>query len=393
MDYDFETVVRRGPANLKRILTDPAVLSHGNVSFDGAEPDYPTAPVIADAVRRLAENGLYGFTVADDTYRARVVWWFEHSRGVKAEPEWIVPALGTIHALASTIRLLCPGKNDAVMVMPPVYNRFAQAAARLERPVVPCPLIRGEGRYSIDFAKMDALLSEKRVRLLVVCNPQNPIGQIWTEEELSALARTAARHDVYIFCDEIFADSVYSGRICPSMLSVPEAAERALVASSLGKAFGLTGLNHANILVRSPALREAFADRRTRDHYGSMDPLAYECLLAAYSPEGLDWVRSSNRLCEENMRLVRQTFARLFPKAGVYGGEGAYVLWIDLTKYFDSEQKMLDFLYHRAFFHVDAGSAYGAPGFIRMCAASPARCVERAMRDLEAAWKEQIKCC
>ena len=393
MAFDFETVVRRRPANLKRMFTDPAVLAHGNVSFDGAEPDYPTAPVIGEAVRRLSDNGLYGFTVADDAYRDAVCWWMEHSRGVRIDPDWIVPTLGTIHALASLIRLLCPGEGDAVLVMPPVYNRFAQAADRLNRPAVSCPLIRGETRYSIDFDRLEALLSAGNIRILVVCSPHNPIGQIWTKEELTRLSLAAARHGAVIFCDEIFADNCYGRRTCPGMLALPETKENTVVSTSLGKAFGLTGINHANILIPSPALREAFADRRTRDHYGSMDPLAYECVLAGYSPEGLAWVRASNEVCEKNIRLVRQTFGRLFPEAKVYGGEGAYVLWIDLTGYFDSEEEMLDFLYHKAFFHVDGGSAYGAPGFIRMCAASPVRCVEKALGDLETAWKEKNQCC
>ena len=132
MSFDFDTVVWRRKANLKRMFTDPQVAAHGNVSFDGAEPDYPTAPVIGEAVRKLADNGLYGFTVADDEYLQAVCWWMEHSRGVRIRPEWIVPTLGTIHALGSLIRLRCPGETDAVLVMPPVYNRFAQAAPPAE---------------------------------------------------------------------------------------------------------------------------------------------------------------------------------------------------------------------------------------------------------------------
>ncbi len=393
MVFDFDTVVRRGHANLKRMFTDPAVLARGNVSFDGAEPDYPTAPVIGEAVRRLADNGLYGFTVADDAYLQAVCWWQRHSRGVTVQPEWIVPTLGTIHALASLIRLRCPRLEDAILVMPPVYNRFAQAAERLERPVVQCPLIPDAGRYAMDEARLDALLAAGNVRIVVLCHPHNPIGQVWSADALARVAAVTRRHGATLFCDEIFADNCYGGRVCPSLLAMPEAWENLVVSTSMGKAFGLTGLNHANLLIPDPALREAFADRRTRDHYGSMDPLAYECVLAGYSQEGLDWVRASNRVCETNIALVRAAFGRCFPRATVYGGEGAYVLWIDLRPYFADEASMLDFLYHRAYFHVDGGSAYGAPGFVRMCVASPTRCVEQALRDLEHAWKENTSCC
>ena len=112
-------------------------------------------------------------------------------------------------------------------------------------------------------------------------------------------------------------------------------------------------------------------------------------VLAGYSQAGLDWIRAANRVCEENIRLVRETFSRLCPESRVYGGEGAYLLWIDLRPCFADEESMLAFLYNKAFFHVDGGSGYGAPGFIRMCVASPAWCVKQALTDLETAWKER----
>ncbi len=389
MEFDFETVVNRRPANLKRMFTPQGVIDHGNVSFDGAEPDYPTAPVIRDAVKSLAENGLYGFTVMDNAYKDAVCWWMEQSRNMKIDPDWIVPTLGTIHGLSSAIRLFLPKEDDALLVMPPIYNRFAQAADRLTRPVVSCPLIQRESRYEIDFEKLEALLRAGNVRLMVVCNPHNPIGQIWKREELARIAGLADQYKAVIFSDEIFADNCYGGLLCESFLRIEEAWPRLIVSTSLGKSFGLTGLNHANLLIPDRQLREAFADRRTRDHYGSMDPLAYEAVLSGYSEAGLNWVRESNRVCEENMQLVKEAFARLFPNSPVYGGEGAYVLWIDLRPYFADEESMLAFLYEKAFFHVDGGSGYGAPGFIRMCVASPARCVKKALKDLETAWKER----
>ena len=388
-EFDFETVVNRRPANLKRMFTPREILERGNVSFDGAEPDYPTAPVIREAAVRLAENGLYGFTLMDAAYQDAVCWWMKNSRGTEICPEWIVPTLGTIHGLSSAIRLFLPKEDDALLVMPPVYNRFAQAADRLNRPVVSCPLIRGESRYEMDFEGLEGLLQKGNVPLIVICNPHNPIGQIWPREDLARLAALAKRYRAVIYADEIFADNCYGGLRCESFLEIREAWPRLIVSTSLGKSFGLTGLNHANLLIPDPALREAFADRRTRDHYGSMDPLAYEAVLAGYSEAGLEWVKASNRVCEENMRLVKDAFSRVFPQSRVYGGEGAYVLWIDMRPYFDSEEEMLQFLYEKAFFHVDGGSGYGVPGFIRMCVASPAWCVKKALRDLETAWKER----
>ncbi|MBQ8161605.1 MAG: aminotransferase class I/II-fold pyridoxal phosphate-dependent enzyme [Clostridia bacterium] len=384
MSFDFDTCVRRGPENLKRLLTDESVLHHGSVSLDGAEPDYPTAPVIREAVRALAENGLFGFTIPDARYRGRVRWWMQASRQVEIREDWIVPTLGTIHALASLLRLQNPDGEGALMVMPPVYNRFAQAADRLRMKVVSCPLIECDDRYRMDIPRLRQLVQQEDVRVLVVCNPHNPIGQIWTKEELRAVGEALEDSRVIIFSDEIFSDNTYGLR-CPSFLELSDFHDRLVVSTSLGKSFGLTGLNHANLLIPDPDLRERFSDRRTRDHYGSMDPVAYAATVSGYTEEGLLWVRASNELCRRNILLVKETLRDVLPDARVFGGEGAYVLWLDLRRCFSSEEEMQDFLLHRAFFCGDPGSSYGAPGFLRICVATPEREMRRLMEDLRAA--------
>lgn len=387
MKYDFDTLVKRRPANLKQSAIPPEVLAAGNVSFDGAEPDFPTAPVIRDAVRALAENGLYGFTLCDDTYRERVCWWMEHSRGVKIRPEWVVPTLGTIYSVATAIRLCC-GEGEGVILAPPVYNRYAQAARRLERRVVECPMQLRDGRYHMDFDALEEAMRDPSNRLFVFCNPHNPSGQIWSMEELARIAGLAEQYDVTVFSDEIFADNCYGGRRCPCYLEVPGAAARGIAAISLGKSFHFTGVNHANILIADEDLRARFTDRRTRDHYGSIDPLAYECVLAAYTPEGLDWLRASNDYVEKNMHLIREFFREQLPEVPVYGGEGGYILWMDWRARFESEESLTDFLYRRAFFHVDVGSSYGAERFTRMCTASPRRCIAQALVTLRRALEQ-----
>ena len=386
--FDFETVVIRPAGNLKRMFTPDIVTRHGNVSFDGAEPDYPTAPCIARAVHDLADNGLYGFTLMEASYQERVRWWMEHSRGVQIDREWIVPTLGTVHALSTALRLMPSGGKMAVMQ--PVYNRFAQAADRLCLPWVSCALHIRDGRYEMDLDALEDLLRRENVRLLVVCNPHNPVGRAWTRQELEGVADICLRTRTVIFSDEIFGDNIYPGSVFTSFLNIEKAHPLLITSTSLGKAFGLTGLNHANILIPDPEMRSAFEDRRTRDHYGSMDPLAHACVMGGYTPEGLEWVRASNQVCWENIRLVKDTFRELFPEAAVYGGEGAYVLWMDLRRVFASEDEMQDFFCRKAFFHVDSGSAYGAPGFARMCVASPVHCVQNAMDDLRKAWKARV---
>lgn len=392
--YDFETIVKRRPANLKRSFTDSLVLQAGNVSFDGAEPDFQSAPAIAEALKALAENGLYGFTLCDDEYREAVRGWMEAERDCRIDGQWIVPTLGTIHSVATAIRLLTR-REEGIIITPPVYNRYEQAASRLGRKTIKCPLLLSEdaegdanGRYRMDFDALERAMAQEENRLFILCNPHNPIGKIWEREDLERLSELANAHHVTVFSDEIFAETVYGGHRTPCYLDIPGAKSHAIVSTSLGKAFHFTGVNHANMLIADEGLRQAFIRQRDADHYGSIDPFAYESVLAAYSEEGRDWLHAMNRYVEENIRRIKEFFREALPKATIYGGEGGYILWMDFRPYFTSEEEMVEFLYHRAYFHIDPGSSYGAERFARMCVASPWHAIEKALGDLKKAVEE-----
>lgn len=382
MKFDFETLVQRNNSSLIESLMTPEILAAGNVSFTGAEPLYATAPAICQAVSRMARNGRFGYTLMDDVYRRSVFDWMGHVRQFEIKTEWIVPTLGTIHSLAVAIRQLT-AEHESILVTPPVYNRYLQAATRLNRKTVKCPLKQTGDRYQMDFAAIERAMSRDDVKLFVLCNPHNPIGQIWTDGELRELAILAKRHGVVVFSDEIFAENSLGDRLCPCYLTIPEAADNCIVATSLGKAFGTTGFNHANMLIPDKKLREDFIDRRDREHYGSMDPVAYESLLGAYSKEGQTWLMASNNVIANNINVVKDYFAQHLPDVPVYGGEGGYIIWMDWRNRFSSESALMEFLHCKAFLHLDAGSHYGSPeGYARMSLACPTSCVTAALATL-----------
>ena len=321
----------------------------------------------------------------DNAYRQAVVSWMEQVRDFAADQAWIVPTLGTIHSVGVAVRLLT-NEQEAIIVTPPVYNRFEQAAARLGRQIVRCGLVQVKERYEMDFAAIEAAMARPDTRLFVLCNPHNPIGQIWKKDELARLADLAGQYGVAVFSDEIFAENSLAGIRSPSYLTIPGARHNCIVSTSLGKAFGTTGFNHANMLIPDESLRAAFVSRRDREHYGSMDPVAYESLMAAYSADGKAWLDASNIVIAENIQKVRSFFRKNLPDVPVYGGEGGYIIWLDWRSRFADEQSLMQFLWHQAYMHLDAGSNYGVPeGFARMSLACPARCVDQALVTLERA--------
>ncbi|MDR1639994.1 MAG: aminotransferase class I/II-fold pyridoxal phosphate-dependent enzyme [Clostridiales bacterium] len=384
MNFDFDTLVNRNDSSLVEQFMDPAVRAHGGVSFNGAEPLYKTAPAIRNALIAMAENGRIGFTLMDDRYRNAVIWWMENVRGFKCSPDWIVPTLGTIHSVATAIKLLTV-ERESIIITSPMYNRYEQAARRLERNAVKCPLALSNGRYRMDFDAIDKAMSRTDTKLFILCNPHNPIGQIYGREELETLAELSQKHGMVVFSDEIFAENSLFGNKTESFLTVPKAETNCIVATSMGKAFGTTGFNHANMIIPDKRLREAFEDRRTREHYGSMDPVAYECLLAGYSQQGKDWIDASNKVLEANIEAVLSFFAENLPDVPVYGGDGGYILWADWRSRFQDEEALFDFLHHKAFLNVDAGSHYYSPIFTRFSLACPTRCVRSSLEDLFAA--------
>lgn len=329
MNTSFDMKLDRsgGVSWLKDIFTPDQVREAGLLSFAGAEFEFPTCPALCKAVAEAALRGAFGYTIARDAYRNAVQWWMQTVRGYAIHPEWIVPTHGTIFALATTIRLVSqPGEN--IIILTPGYNRYEQAATRLGRGTVRVPLAEDAGRFSIDFPALEEAMSQPENKVLVLCHPCNPTGHACTREELTRIAALAARYGVTVFSDEIFADVAFGGTIVP-YASVAGGNAQAITCTSLGKAFSLTGVNHANLIIENDDLRERYTQQRNADHYGSIDPMTHAAVLAAYTPEGLAWLEEMKAHVQENLRIFATFMKKRLPGAVVTEPEGTFVVWVD----------------------------------------------------------------
>ncbi len=378
MLFDFDSPVNRtGLDSLRSIITSPAIENAGLMTYDCGELEFKTAPSVISAIVARAQNGLLGFTWPGQAYFAAVQWWAKKRRGWNIDPAWVVPTQGTIFSLASAIRLFTqPGQ--AIAVLPPVYNRYKQAADRTGRTTVEAPLKYINGDYAIDFATLEHTLANPLVKILVLCNPQNPTGNIWPKEDLRKIVALCEEHDVYIYSDEIFADNVAPGLYVPPILTVPGAEKRCLLAWGLGKAFNFTGVNHTHVFIADATLRERFIAQRNADHYGSIDPLTHAAVLGAYSEEGYRWQQAMVEYVSENAKRVHSFFKENLPRVHVCPGSG-FIMWVDWTGLALSEDTLMKWLVEDALFQPDAGSHYGAPGFTRMSIGVPRRCLEESL--------------
>ncbi len=380
MRYDFDTAVdRSGIGNMIEEWQPPAIRDAGLTSYWGAEFGFRTAPAIVDAVRKAAENGLFGYTIATPDYLDRVVWWFENRRGTRIRPEWILPTHGVIFSLATSIRAFTePG--EAIITLTPGYRRYNQAAERLGRKVSESPLVLRNGRYHIDFEDLEARMSEAANRLLVLCNPNNPTGTIWGIHDLERIAELAGRQGVLVFSDEIFAEVVFGEASIPPYHSVAGEGAECITCGSLGKCFGLTGVNHSNVVIPNARLRERFLIQRNSDHYGSIDPFLHAALLGAYTEEGAAWLDAMLEYVWGNYLFIDSFFREHLPAVSVLKPEGTYVLWIDFRGLGLEAGELNRFLLEEALLCLDPGESYGGPaGYMRMNISVPRREIERSL--------------
>ncbi len=386
--FAFDKLVdRSGSGNLKDAYTPAAVRDAGLVSYWGAEFDFPTCPAFSAGVRACAERGLYGFTLQDDAYNERVVWWQKELRGWEIAPDWIVPTHGTIFALATAIRLFV-GEGQNMITIHPGYNRYEQAARRLERGCVASEMRYARGRYALDFADLEEKLSRPENTLLVVCNPNNPTGLVLSADELRRIDALSRKYQVPVFCDEIFAEVTLDGTTIPPYGKIAEPDSLAITCTSLGKCMSLTGVNHANVLIPNKELRERYIHQKYADHYGSIDPMLYAGLLRACTRDGADYVLALREVIRENRRILTQRLSVLLPGAHVVPAEATFVVWIDYSGlgFPDGE---LAALLERTLFLGDPGSEYGVSDqFYRYSIAVPTWALEKSLDYLEKSLKE-----
>lgn len=377
--YD-STVCRSGTGNMKGEIAHK--LPDGGILLLGAEMDYPTAPCIRKALAAFAENGIYGYTISTDMYTSAIVNWISCMRGASACPEWIVPTMGTVFAFSTAVRAFTE-VGDGVIVQSPSYYRLNRAAERNGRQLVTSPLREDRGIYRLDLADLEKKMSCPHNTLMVLSNPHNPTGRVFTEEELGHIAELAQRHNVIVFCDEIFAETTQ-----PGYTFRPYAClfQRGITSFSLGKAFNFTGVSQANLLIPDEGLRQRYLQQREQDHYGSIDPFFYTALLAAYSEEGAAWIRDMNAHTAHNHALIRQAIETYMPRLFLSPLEGTFVAWLDCRALGLDDEELQRFFEEEARIFADPGIEYGSSGFYRWNLATPSLTIRRALEQLKTAY-------
>lgn len=349
-----------------------------------ADMDFPTAPEVTQALVERAKHPIYGYTDTRDEERRAEAEWLRRRHSLEVEPEWILYSPGVVDSLYFCVRaLIQPG--DAVVVQPPVYGPFFDAAGKLDRPILRSRLILNEGGWRMDFDDLEKKFASG-AKLMLLCNPHNPVGRVWTRDELSRLVDLARRHGVILVSDEIHAEFALDGRRTARILSIEGAADCSVMLTSATKAFNLAGLRHSSIIIQDADLRTRVEAELRRSHVSEPNLFGSVAQTAAYL-HGDAWMDAVLEYVTENRDWAVDFLAKELPEIRCVPPEGTYLMWMDLRALGLSAEGLKSMLVDKARIAVNDGLFFGEEGrgWVRMNLATQRANVVRALENLRSA--------
>ena len=384
MAYDFTTLPDRWDAgafkyeHMKEMKPD---VSRDAVPLSVADMEFLDPPEVVAGLKDYLDHNVLGYTGPTDGYFAAVQSWMERRHGFRPEKDWFITSPGIVPALYELVKSLTePG--DGVLMLSPVYHPFRFAAQEQGREAIFCPLIERERTYDIDFERFETLCTEPRVKLFLLCSPHNPVGRIWTREELLRLGDICLAHNVIMVADEIHGDLILPGYTFTSVGTLPEQyVKNAILCTAPSKTFNLAGMQCSNLFVADDALRDRL---KKEGHYPTLTALGYESCRLAYT-YGEPWPGAWRTVLGEDKKLVEEYLAENIPVIKPFELMGTYLMWLDcrglgLDK--DAlEKAMID---GELFF--DEGYIFGeeGAGFERLNLACPGWVLQKALGKLAA---------
>jgi cystathionine beta-lyase len=386
----FDTLIdRRGTHCSKWDAMQPlyGVSPDDGLAMWVADMDFAAADPIRDAVRRMADHGVFGYFADDSAYRAAICGWMDTRHGWQVDTDAIFTTHGLVNGVAMCVDTwTAPG--DGVVLFTPVYHAFARVIRAAGRDVVECPLTERDGRYQMDFAAHDAQMTG-REKMVILCSPHNPGGRVWTTEELRGVADFAQRHDLLLVSDEIHHDLVYPGaRHVPMPLAAPDIADRLVMLTAASKTFNIAGAHVGNVIIHDPDLRAQFAARMAAMG-SSPNAFGLHMVTAAYSPEGAEWLDALMRYLDGN-RAVFDAGIAAIPGLRSMPLEATYLSWVDFSGTGMDRAEFTRRVERDARIAANHGPSFGQGGadFLRFNIAMPRARVEEAVTRLRAAFAD-----
>lgn len=357
MKYDFDKTIDRRATNSYKWDSAP----EGVLPMWVADMDFRTASAIIDALQKRVAHGIFGYTRVPDAYYDAVTSWFSRRHGWDIDREWIIYTSGVVPAVSAVIKALTvPG--DKVIVQTPVYNCFFSSIRNNGCEIVSNPLRRTADTYEMDFDALERCAADPRAKVMLLCNPHNPAGRVWTPDELTRLGNICLRNGVTVVADEIHCELVYQGFKYTPFASLSDAfLHRSVTCVSPSKAFNIAGLQIANIVAFDNDLRSRIDKAININEVCDVNPFGVAATIAAYN-EGEEWLNQLVDYLHGNYEAMAEFCRRELPEFPITRLEGTYLVWMDCSSLGMSSDALEHALLDDARLWLNAGTMYGAEG-------------------------------
>ena len=387
MKYNFDEIIPRRGTNSYKWDTPE---EENVLPMWVADMDFRTAPAIIETLRRRVEHGIFGYTKVPQNYYDAIVSWFINRHQWEIDSQWIIYTSGVVPAISAIIKAMTiPG--DKIIVQTPVYNCFYSSIRNNGCKMIANNLIYQEGRYTIDFDDLEHKAADPETKLLLLCNPHNPVGRVWTREELTALADICLRHHVYVISDEIHGDFVWQGHEQTPYASISEeACLHSMMCTAPSKTFNLAGMATSNLFIPDPEMRRKFRSELLDVGQENMNRLGLFACRAAYEGGG-EWLDQLIGYLAGNLALVRDFCKNRVPQIQLVEPEGTYLAWLDCRELGMTDDELMAFFSDEAKVWLDPGTHSGeqGSGFMRFNLGSSRSVIAQALDQIEAAWKKR----
>ena len=389
-NLDFDTVIDRTHTNsLKYDFAVQRGKPKDVLPLWVADMDFQVSSYIQEALSGNVAHGIFGYSEVEGSYFEAVAGWMSRHYGWNVEETWLVKTPGIVFALAQAVRAFTePG--DAVLLQQPVYYPFSQVIRDNGRKIVDNTLVQGEdGRYRIDFTDFEEKIRSAHVKLFFLCNPHNPVGRVWTKEELLRLGDICERYGVIVVSDEIHADFVFEGSH-QVLAGLKESYRKFVVTCTApSKTFNIASMMISNIFIPNRELKAKFRAQLDAAGISQLNVLGLVACEAAYA-HGEEWYKAMHSYVADNIAFTKEYVETQLPGVSMVDHEGTYLVWLDFRETGLSVDELEDLIVHRAKLWLDSGKIFGdcGKGFQRINVACPRATLQEALDRIKTALQE-----
>lgn len=396
MTYNFDEIIDR--RNTNSIKYDFAL--HRGMPKDilplwVADMDFSAPKEVIEALVEKSMHGIFGYSESKEDYFNVLYSWYKKYFDWEIKPKWLVKAPGVVFAVTTVIRAFAK-EGEGVLIQEPVYYPFKESIEINKRKLAVNELVYDQGKYGINFEDFERQIIENNVKIFILCNPHNPVGRVWTKEELIKIGDICLKHKVLVVADEIHADFTYPGYKHYVFADLkPEYLENTITCTSPSKTFNLAALQISNIFIANQEFKHIFKEEIVKSGYSQLNIMGIVACKAAYS-KGHLWLEELKEYLYNNLEYTREFLRNHLPEVKLVEPEGTYLIWLDFSELQSSlgisDEQLNEIIVHKAGLWLDHGEMFGTggEGFQRINIACPRSILEKALKQLRDVIKKSL---